>query len=147
MSKTLTIKQALEANLVLESLISSDKSDKFVLASATRIKLAMNRRKLRPAVEEFQTQNNDLVKKYGKADEKNPENITVQNGTDDYKAFILEQKGLLHSDAEVSLSPIKIADLGDNQIPIDLIDQLIEVGIVLESECDKSECCAAEAAK
>lgn len=141
---SLTVQKALESRAVLADLVSKDKENKYVFSGATRIKLALNLRKLNPIQDEFQKENTDLIKLYGKpiVDEdgkSNPENIAVAKDSPEFELFQAKQKELLEADSEVTLSPVSQEDLvgkeGDprsNQIHIDLLGLLFEVGLVTE---------------
>ena len=136
---TLTVRKALEANIALNQLIVNDKENKFVFPSVVRIRLALNLRKLRPVVEEFQKENTELIKKYGtqvKDKEGNDIEGQFQVGvkSENRTKFDDEQKALVDSDSEVSLSPITDKDLSENQLSVDLIAALYDVGLLVEKD-------------
>lgn len=151
--------------MALTELIKRDGENKWILPSSTRIKLSLNLRKLRPIQEEFTKENTENIKTYGT--QQNDEagkpidgNFSVDPATDQGKKFKAEQQALLDADSEVCLSPVKAEDLigqdvppvtasdgtviragvRSNQIPMDLIALLFDVGILVEEECCKSAC-------
>lgn len=143
---SLTVKQALEARAVLADLVGKDKENKYVFSGATRVKLALNLRKLNPIQEEFQKENTDLIKSLGKPilDEKGaaiPDSFEVPKDTDEFVVFQTKQKELLDADTDVTLSVLseesivgKEGDPRSNQLPIDLLGLLYEVGLLVETK-------------
>ncbi len=155
---SLTVKQALEAQVVLKEFIEKDKQNKWIISSATRIKLALNLRKLNPVADTFTEENAKLVREYG-VQEVEPDtgkaidgSFRVQPGTENYTKFFALQKEALAADSEVELSPVKADDLigsdappvttndgtviraaiKSNQVPVDLITFLFDVGLLIE---------------
>ncbi len=146
--------------MVLEQLISKDKENKYVLASSTRIKLALNRRKVTPIREEFEAENAALIKEYGtpyidpKSGNVVPESFEVREDNPKISEFRVKQKALLAIDTDVVLSPVSVEELvgpfitneidpktkgrklAENQIPIDLLDLCIETGLVSVEEVE-----------
>lgn len=139
------IKSILAAHAALTDLINLDRQNKLVLHSSVRIRLAGAIRKTRPTVEDFTEQNNELVMKYGTQvldkDQKPVEGQwEVRPDSTTFETFRTEKQALLDTDMEVSLSPLCTADLfgktedetKQNQIPLDLIDVMLEVGLLKE---------------
>jgi hypothetical protein len=126
---SLTIKQAISAYEALSLLIAKDKEDKYIFASAIRIKFALNLRKVKDVVEEFSKEHNALVKAHGT--EQKDGTFKVED-PEKLKVFNIERNNLLEQDSDVTLSPIEIKDLGDNQVAIDLIVVLLETGLLKE---------------
>lgn len=140
----LNVKQALTAAIAIEQLIKADKDNKFVFSGATRVKLALNLRKVSPLKEEFQKQNDALVKEYGtqvlnEKGEALPDVFRVEDDSPKKAAFDKAQKDMLDVETTVSLSPVNKEDLvgkeGDprsNQLAIDLLSFLFESGLLVE---------------
>ncbi len=127
---SLTVKQSIEANVTLESLISSDKDNKFVFPSSARIGFAGMLRKTRPILSDYQSEHSILVKRLG-------EEIDKEKGIWKVKAentaeFNKENEAMLNEETDVVLKPISVSELGENQIPIDLLATLIDVGVIKE---------------
>lgn len=163
---SLSVQKALESYVSINELIKQDGVNKWVFPSSTRIKLALNLRKLRPIQEEFTKENTELIKQYGvqqndEAGKPIEGNFSVDPATEQGKLFRKEQQALLDADSEVCLSPVKAEDLigqdvppvttsdgtviragvRSNQIPVDLITLLFDVGILVEED---QKCCKAE---
>ncbi len=124
------LKQVLEAHAAINELIKNDRANKWVLASAVRIKLAGNLRKTRAAHEDYTEERNKLIEKFGT---ETPDGaFQVSPGTQGAKDFIAAEKPLQSLEIDFVPNPIKQADLGENQIPIDLIAVLLDTGLMIE---------------
>lgn len=142
----LTVRQVLETRGVLGDLVIKDKENKYVFSGATRVKLALILRKLNPVQEEFQKENTDLIKELGKPmvnekGEVQPDNFEVAKDSPEYVTFLARQKELLDAETDIVLTPIPqesiVGNEGDprsNQIPIDLIGLLFDVGLLTETK-------------
>lgn len=117
-----------KAQHAINSLIEQDKENKFIFPSAIRIKLAGNLRKTRPVVEDYLKEHETLVRRLGKA-QKEGGNITVT--TENVEEFNKENNAMLDEATEVTLNPIGEKDLGENQLSIDLIATLQDVGLLV----------------
>lgn len=139
------LKSILAAHAALTELISLDRQNKLVLHSSVRIRLAGALRKTRPVLEDFQEQNNALVTKYGtqvldKDQQPVPGQFVVEPGSTTFETFRKEKQELLDTDIELSFTPLSTTDLfgrtedetKQNQIPLDLLDALLEVGLLKE---------------
>lgn len=124
----ITTEKALKAHLTLQNLLKADSDNKFVFKTATRFKLAQNLRKVTPIQEDAEKERNGLIVKLGSTDEKG--NTIVQQ--ENVAAFQQGIQELLAVKVEVEFIPLKVDDLGENQIPVDILASLIEFGIVTE---------------
>lgn len=125
---SITTEKALKAHLALQNLLKADTDNKFVFKTATRFKLAQNLRKLTPIQEDVEKERNGLIVKLGSTDE-NGNTIVKQENVAAFQQGIQE---LLAVKVDVEFIPIKVDDLGENQIPVDILAALIEFGIVAE---------------
>jgi hypothetical protein len=125
---SITTEKALKAHLALQNLLKADTDNKFVFKTATRFKLAQNLRKVTPVQEDVEKERNGLVVRLGSTDENGNTIVKQEN----IKAFQDGLKELLDVKVEVDFIPIKVDDLGENQIPVDILAALIEFGIVTE---------------
>ena len=133
-----TLQQVLEAHQAVTTLIDSDKRNKYVLSSATRIKLAGNLRKTRGPAEDYEKERVELVKTLGEVDEKGSTKVKPENQA----KFEEELKTMLAQETDVTFNPITEAALlgateeeekagkKANQIDIDLIAFMQEVGLL-----------------
>ena len=147
----LSVKQVLEAQGVINALLVADRDNKYVLASATRIKLAGNLRKTRPVVEDYQNEHKELVKRLGEPikDEKTGKDTgAIKVKPENQEEFTKENEGMLNAVTEVWLNPVEAWQLSGvskaefenpetdaskhNQIPVDVYASLISVGLVKE---------------
>lgn len=124
----ITTEKALKAHLALQNLLKADTDNKFVFKTATRFKLAQNLRKLAPIQEDVEKERNGLIVKLGSQDE-NGSTIVKQENVAAFQQGIQE---LLSVKVDVEFISIKVDDLGENQIPVDILAALIEFGIVTE---------------
>ncbi len=156
-NKGLTVKAAAEAHAALQLLLESDKENKFIFASATRCKLALNLRKTKPVADQFTEEQNRLVKQYGEPVLKpNPEggdpivtdNMQIKADSPNWPKFRDEFETMLASDSEVVLSPMKAYELAgipedkfndpnaepskQNQIPTAVYSVLYATGVLTE---------------
>jgi hypothetical protein len=125
---SITTEKALKAHLALQNLLKADTDNKFVFKTATRFKLAQNLRKVTPVQEDVEKERNGLVVRLGSTDENGNTIVKQEN----IKAFQDGLKELLDVKVEVDFIPIKVDDLGENQIPVDILAALIEFGIVTD---------------
>lgn len=125
----LKYKQGVQAQNVIQALIQSDKDNHFVFPSSIRIKFAGNLRRVRPITEDYEQERNRLVKELG---EKVGDTDQIKVKPENMQKFTEELNKVLEMDSEVELKPVSQADLGDNQIPIDLLATMLEVGLVTE---------------
>jgi hypothetical protein len=125
---SITTEKALKAHLALQNLLKADTDNKFVFKTATRFKLAQNLRKVTPIQEDVEKERNGLIVKLGSLDEKGNTIVTQEN----VPAFQQGIQELLSVKVEVEFIPVKVDDLGENQIPVDILAALIEFGIVTE---------------
>jgi hypothetical protein len=141
----LTVKQAVEAQGVIEALIQSDKENKYVLSGATRSRLAGSLRKTRPEVEEYRKQHSDLVKRLGEPIEGKEGSFKVKK--ENIEEFNKENQEMLSAETDIVLSPVDAHQIygvskedyenaestaKQNQIPIDLYSVLLETNLVKE---------------
>lgn len=124
----ITTEKALKAHLALQNLLKADSDNKFVFKTATRFKLAQNLRKLTPIQEDVDKERNGLIIRLGSVDEKG-NTIVKQENVGAFQQGIQE---LLAVKVDVEFTPVKVDDLGENQIPVDILAALIEFGIVTE---------------
>jgi len=125
---SITTEKALKAHLALQNLLKADTDNKFVFKTATRFKLAQNLRKLTPIQEDVEKERNGLIIRLGSVDEKG-NTIVKQENVGAFQQGIQE---LLAVKVDVEFTPVKVDDLGENQIPVDILAALIEFGIVTE---------------
>jgi uncharacterized protein YaaR (DUF327 family) len=125
---SITTEKALKAHVALQNLLKADTDNKFVFKTATRFKLAQNLRKLTPVQEDAEKERNSLIVRLGSTDE-NGNTIVKQENV---AAFQNAIKELLEVAVNLEFTPIKVDDLGENQIPVDIMAGLIEFGILTE---------------
>jgi len=125
---SITTEKALKAHLALQNLLKADTDNKFVFKTATRFKLAQNLRKLAPIQEDVEKSRNELIVRLGSADENGNTIVKPEN----VPAFSEGIKELLAVKVDIEFIPVKVDDLGENQIPVDVLAALIEFGIVTE---------------
>ena len=137
-TKKLTVRQVIDAHHGISNLIDSDKRNKFILSSATRIKLAGNLRKTKAVFEDYETERTALVQELGSKDDKGNVTVTPEN----QDKFATTLKVALDVETDVVLNPITEAALlgvtedeekagkKANQIDIDLIAFMQEVGLL-----------------
>lgn len=124
------LKNVLEAHGAISQIIAADRENKWVLSSATRIKLAGNLRKTREINEDFTQERNALIEKFGI---KMPDgSFRIQPNTEDAAKFFATEKPLYDVEVEFIPSPINQSDLGENQIGIDLLAILMDTGLLVE---------------
>lgn len=129
-----TFEKITKANAALKELIQADRQNKYILASAARIKLAQNIRLLKPELEEYIAEYNSLVKKFGKEDGNG--GYVVDKTDVGYAEFSEEITKLNKSDSGVEFRKLSEEDLfgpdksKPNQIDLVLLTDLIESGIV-----------------
>jgi hypothetical protein len=122
----LTTKEVVKAQHAINSLIEQDKENKFIFPSAIRIKQAGNLRRTRPVVEDYLKEHETLVRRLGKASESGNITVTPEN----VEEFNRENNAMLAEPTDVVLTPMTEKDLGENQLSIDLIATLQEVGLL-----------------
>lgn len=140
----LTVKQVLSAYAALLGLIEADRQNKYVLSSATRIKLAGNVRRAKAIVEDAQEARDDLIKKLGKPNKDGVQSI--EPNTPEKAIFDEETKKALDSETDLEgFSTVTEEDLfgktvkdkdgnekPQNQIDIDALSVLLDVGVLKE---------------
>lgn len=124
----ITIKKIIEANSALIDLTHNDRESKFVLPMSIRLRLGVNLRQTRPLAEEYESKRAALVEKYGVPFGTSGQYRVKPESMADFKA---EHDALLKEEFEVTLSPLKEADLGENQIPIDTLVALQDAGLLV----------------
>jgi hypothetical protein len=122
---SLTVIQTIQAHGAISKLIEEDKANSYVFPSAGRIKLAGNLRATRPIVEEYKAEHEALVRKLG-AQKEEVIAVTEEN----HAAFIEEHTAMLDADTGVTLNPLTEKELGENQLPIDLLVLLMDTGVL-----------------
>ena len=122
-----TTKQIITAHLAISSLISFDKENKVVLPSAARIKFAQVFRKTREIFEDYINEKNNLVERYGAKNDKTGDiEVTAENKG----KFDSEVNSMLEADCKVEIKPLSVKELGENQIPIDVLVALQDGGVI-----------------
>jgi hypothetical protein len=125
---SLTVQQSLEAYQVLKTLIESDKQNKFVFASSVRLKFSRQFAKLKNDVDAYKAEHAALVTRLGKQE---GDRISVDaNGPEAVAEFNKENSRMLSQKTETELVPVKDEELGDNQIPMDLLAVMVDVGLL-----------------
>lgn len=132
--KTLVVRDICKAHEAIVALIKDDRENKFVFPSAVRIKLAGNLRKTKPAYEDFTQVKIDLFKKYGDVvkDAEGKDTDKIQLRASDADKANKELAEALEVDTHQTLNPITVKDLGENQIDVELIAVLQDVGLLTE---------------
>lgn len=143
----LTVRSIIQAGDAIETLVKADQANKYVLSSATRIKLAGNLRKTRPVRDDYIEQRNALVVKFGEKvikDGKETDQIEIQPDSKNKPEFNKEHDGMLNSETDVALSKVSQVDLfgftdeqvaanpalKQNQIDINLLLALQGAGVI-----------------
>lgn len=124
----LDTRDCVKAQHIINTLIEEDKANKFVFPSSIRIKLAGNLRKTRPVVEDYLKEHESLVKRLGEPLKDKPDQIMVK--AENANEFTKENEGMLAEKTDITLNPITEKDLGENQLSIDLIANLQDVGLL-----------------
>lgn len=136
----LTVEKVVEAYHVLTSLIQSDKQNKFVLSSATRITLAGNLRRVKDVYNDYEAERQELVKRLAGEPDPKTGNVTVDPKNNE--EFQKELKKALAEPTDIVLKAITPEQLygateeeekkgkKPNQIDIDLHAFLEEVGLL-----------------
>jgi hypothetical protein len=145
--QSLTVEQAIKAQGLIEKLIQSDKENKFVFSSSTRIRLSQNLRKTRPEVAGYNEDHRDLVVKLGKKvleDGKDTGRIEIAPNSPEIKEYVERKNQMLGCETEITLRSITVEELfgysdeyvkahpeiKQNQIDLDLLADLQDVGLV-----------------
>lgn len=124
----ITTEQVLKAHAALQNLVKADSDNKYVFKTAVRFKLAQNLRKTTPIQEDVDKERNNLILKFGSQDEKGNTIVKPEN----IQAFSDGIKSLLAVPVDVTFNVIKLEELGENQVALDLLAALIEFGILTE---------------
>lgn len=124
----ITVSKAIQALEAINALIEADKANKFVFKTSVRVKLAALRRKLRPIVEDFNQERDALVKKLGAPVSEGSEEIRVTK--ENMKEFLAEVAEAVKHEEAIEFTPLTEADLGENQVPVDILDALFELEII-----------------
>lgn len=124
----ITVSKAIQALEAINALIEADKANKFVFKTSVRVKLAALRRKLRPIVEDFNQERDALVKKLGAPVSEGSEEIRVTK--ENMKEFLAEVAEAVKHEETIEFTPLTESDLGENQVPVDILDALLELEII-----------------
>ncbi len=123
---SLTIQQVVQGHEALVNLIKNDKEEKYTIPLAARVILAENLNLTIPVVEEFSKQHNALVAKYGEKQQDGSYKVT---DTEKNKVFQIERQDYLNTESDVdSFQTIRLTDLGQSQLSIDLVALLLKTG-------------------
>lgn len=107
----------------------ADKEKSFDFARATRIKFGNNLRVTRPSIQDYIKEKEELVRELG-TELKDKGQIQVK--PENFEEFQKKNAEMLAVDIDIKLTPIKEAELGNNQIPFEIIADLIESGVVIK---------------
>jgi len=130
MATKIKLKSVISGYNALQELIAADKTNKFIFASATRIKFAGNVRRARPLYEDYLNVRNVLIEKFGT---KQPNgSFMILPTSEGAASFSKEDKDALEVAVDIKFHPVKTSDLGENQISIDTLEALLEAGLVTE---------------
>ncbi len=124
----ITVSKAIQALDAINALIEADKANKFVFKTSVRVKLAALRRKLRPIVDDFNQERDALVKKLGAPVAEKSEEIRVTK--ENMGKFFSEVAEAMKHEEVIEFTALTEADLGENQVPVDVLDALLELEIV-----------------
>lgn len=122
------VKDIILSYLALKDLIETDKEHKYVFKSSTRLKLLENLRKTSPVFNDFSTEKDALIKRLGEPVKDKPD--TVQVKPENQPAFSKEVEEMYEAESDVVLNPLLHQELGENQIPIDLLLNLEKFGLL-----------------
>lgn len=125
------LKQVLEAYAAIHQLIAADKANKWVLSSATRIKLAGNLRRAKVVQDDFVEERNKLIEKHGALQPDGSSDVGKAT-PEERKAFQAAHHALTETESDFTPSPITKADLCENQIAIDVLAVLLDTGLLTE---------------
>jgi hypothetical protein len=113
----------------LTTLSTLDKEKNYNFKVATRLKVASNIRILRPFVQDYLSQKDALVKELGtEIKEKNQIVVTAEN----FPKFSAQNREMLDIDQNVSIVALKESELGDNQIPFEILADMQDSGLLKE---------------
>jgi len=136
-------KQVVDTNIALLGLIQADRENKIILSSAVRIRLAGILRKTKPIFEDYKEENTALFKKFGSLN-KNGELEVAQNSPgrplfdEAIKAMNAEPTEIesfpevTHEELFGKVQKTKDGEKPENQIDLDVLSILMEVGILKE---------------
>lgn len=128
----LTNQHVVQVHEALVALIKNDKEEKYSIPVAARVVLAENLNLTIPVVEEFGKQHNALVAKYG---EKQADGSYKVTDPEKNKAFQLERQAYLNEDSNPTVEAFgtfTVADLGSDQLTIDLIALLLKTEVLVK---------------
>ena len=134
----MTLKQGLEMYSAIQALdqgykTGDDKTEQFKYDGATRLKLAMARRRLRELYEDYVESRNKLLMDITKGKGELPGlDKPLENGMDRQDAvqqhimFAQAERKMLVADIEIDIFPIPAAslDLDNNPVPVAVLDLL-----------------------
>lgn len=133
------LKHAQAGHAALQELIAADKASKFTFKFTSRIRLASNLHRVRPLIEAYNEQVARLVKDMKTAttsEDKISVPVTIKNaaGKDEanaeLKSFVAAQTEMLEGEHDFKFECLTYEELGENQIPFDLLADLMRAGII-----------------
>ncbi len=131
------LSKAIQTNGALVDLATKDKENKLVFPSAIRYRLADGLSSLKPALENYQAQNNALVEKYGTVIPDQPHLKQVVQDSENWASFRKEFEDLLAEEVDVKIKTISQVELEkaetkDFRVDVPTIVSLRELGILVE---------------
>jgi hypothetical protein len=131
--KLTTVKDAIAADQAIIQLIEADRKNSFVFPSDVRIRLAQNRRKTKPIWDDYEEQRVALVKRlaepYAEPKEGEPA-PTIKVAEKNNQEFLAEINKLMNEPVDFVLTPLTESDIGTNQVDINLLGIMAEVGLL-----------------
>lgn len=134
---------------VLSLLSTKDKEKSFEFSSGTRIRMGMNISRLKDVLTKIMEQQEAIIKKHGTATASDAEKFEVAKDSPQWGEFVADMKKFMEDKFPVDIQTITGAELAnkrkvksrdekglvsenevENQVPIDLIAELISAGIL-----------------
>lgn len=122
-------KQIVEAYEALTIFIAQDKENKYSLTPKVRLILANNVRVLKNPAKKYFDEYNAIVQRLG---ERNKDGSYTVTNQENVKILNIERNDILNTVTDVEITPVKYADIGLNDVSIDLVAILLETGLVVE---------------
>jgi len=136
-------KPVVDAHIALSALIQCDRANKYVLGSDVRIRLAGSLRKTKPVYEDYNAEKVRLFQKFGKPNKDGE--LEVGPSNPHYAEFHTELAKMNQEDTEIEgfssvtkeelfgkIVKTKDGETPENQIDVDILTTLLEVGILEE---------------
>ncbi len=122
---SLSYKDSIAANNVIAQIVDADKKERIVFHAPTRLHFARILHETKPAVEAYSKEHEVLVRRLGVA-----HGVDITVTPENMAEFISQNNAMLAKDTGLTLATLSHKDIGENQIPIDLLSTLFDIGIL-----------------